>query len=215
MYCEPTDVKAYSKITYTDLGYTNDTDFDIFLADLIDYAGSIIDEYTRVPEGFYNPGGYVFTNELYDYKYPYTELRVYPFLRLPPISLRFYPVLSIQKVEYNTQGYGLAPNWVEITAPGYIFDYLSSQLTLVTKLPAMVQLSIRMSYTAGYAATPSIVKYVCAQLASNILHEVLQRKISPITEAPGMVMKLVLPAAFTQDLQDRLTCLVRRFVGVG
>lgn len=214
-YCTSDDVKAFSKIAYTDLGYSSDADFVTFLDSLIAYAGSVIDEFTRVPESFYNSDGYVLTNELYDYKYPYTELRVYPFLRLPPVTLRFFPVFSIQKVEYNTQGYGLAPNWVEVTSPGYIFDYLSSQITLVTKLPAMAQLSLRISYTAGYTTTPNVIRYVCAQLCANVLQEILQRRISPITEASTMTFKVLLPAAFTPDLHQSLQCFVRRFVGVG
>lgn len=214
-YCTTDDVKAFSIISYTDLGYASDAAFVTFLNSLIAYAGAQIDEFCRLPEGFFNAGGYSVTAEMYDYKFPYTQLYVFPLYRLPPVSLRYQPVVSVSKVEYNTQGYGLSPNWVEIVLPGYIFDPIACTVTIVLKMPAMAQLSIRVTYIAGYAAVPDIVRYICAQLCSNILHEILQRKLSPQVTPGNVVMRIVTPAAFTPDLQDGLKHFVRRFIGVG
>jgi hypothetical protein len=214
-YCTSDDVKSFSQISYTDLGFANDSAFVTFLTALITYAGSVIDEFCRVPEGFFNSGGYSVSAEMYDYKFPYTTLYVFPLYRLPPVSLRYQPVLSVSKVEYNTQGYGLSPNWVEIVLPGYIFDPIACTITIVLKMPAMAQLSIRVTYTAGYSTVPDVVKYTCAQLCANILHEILQRKLSPQVTPGNVVMKLVTPTAFTPDLQDGLKHFVRRFIGVG
>ena len=214
-YCTTDDIKAFSAISYTDLGYATDADFVTFLGSLITYAGAQIDEFCRLPEGFCNAGGYSVTAEMYDYRFPYTQLYVFPLYRLPPISLRYQPVVSVSKVEYNTMGYGALPNWVEIVLPGYIFDPIACTITVVMKMPAMAQLSIRVTYVAGYANVPDIIRYTCAQLCSNILHEILQRKLSPQVTPGNVVMKLVTPAAFTPDLQDGLKHFVRRFVGVG
>lgn len=214
-YCTSDDVKAFSKITYTSIGYANDADFLTFLNSLIAYAGSVLDEFCRLPEGFFNAGGYSVTAEMYDYKFPYMTLYVFPLYRLPPISLRYQPVISVSKVEYNTQGYGIAPSWVEIASPGYIFDPIACTITIVLKMPAMAQLSIRVTYTAGYITVPDVIRYTCSQLAANILQEILQRKLSPQVTPGNIAMKVVTPTAFTPDLQDGLKHFVRRFIGIG
>ena len=214
-YCTSDDVKAFSKVSYTDLGYSTDSDFVTLINSLIAYAGALIDEYCRLPESFFNAGGYIITNELYDYKFPYTQLYVFPLYKLPPIALRYMPVISVDKVEYNTHGYGLEPNWIEIASPGYIFDPVACSITIVMRMPAMAQLSIRMSYTAGYSAVPDIIRYTCAQVCANMLQEFLQRKISPVVTPTNIAMKVVTPVAFSQDLQDGLKHFVRRFIGVG
>ena len=202
VYCTKDDVKAYSKITYSDLGYANDAAFDTFLDTVISLAQSIIDNYCSVPSGFFDAGGLSFTNQLIDYRYPW-------------IDLRYYPVLSVSKVEYNDQGYGITANWITVTSPDYILNSDTGQLMLVEDTPAIVEQSVRVSYTAGYSSVPGVIKQATIQLCSNILHEILQRKLSPVVRADDVTMKVLTPEAFSRSLQAVLTPYVRRVVAVG
>lgn len=202
MYCEPEDVKAYSKIAYTDLGYANDTAFITFLDSLILLAQSIIDNYCSLPSGFFKVDGVSFTNQLYDYRYPW-------------IDLKHYPVLTMTKVEYNDQGYGITPNWVTLDSVDYIINKDTGQLMLVNDVPAIAEQSVRVSYTAGYIAVPSVVQHVCLQICCNLLHGILQRKINPIVQQDNFTLKLLLPEAFTRELQAMLTPYVRKMVACG
>lgn len=201
-YCSHDDVKAYSKIVYTDLGYANDTAFNTFLDSLIVLAQGIIDNYCSVPSGFFAADGLSFTNQLYDYRYPW-------------IDLRYYPVLSVSKVEYNDQGYGIAPNWVTLDSVDYIMNTDTGQLMLVNDVPAIPEQSVRVTYTAGYSAVPSLVQHVCLQICSSMLHEILQRKLAPVVRADDVSLKVLVPEAFNRELQVMLAPYVRKSVAVG
>ena len=200
--CTSTDVKAYSKIAYTDLGYASDSDFNTFLDSLIVLAQSMIENFCRVPTGFFAASGLAFTNEYHDFQYPW-------------MSLLYYPVLSVSKVEYNDQGYGATANWVTVTEPDYIMNLSAGQLMLVNKVPAILEQSIRVSYIAGFSSTPDDIKQVCIQLCCNILHGILQRKVSPQVQVNEMVVKLVSVEAFNEELKGMLRPHVRRLVVAG
>jgi len=131
------------------------------------------------------------------------------------MSLLYYPVLSVSKVEYNDQGYGITANWVTVTEPDYIMNLPSGQLMLVNKVPAIVEQSIRVSYTAGFSSTPDDIKQVCIQVCCNMLHGILQRKVSPQVQADDMVIKVVAVEAFNQELKGMLRPYVRRLVVAG
>jgi hypothetical protein len=201
-YCSKDDVKAYSQIAYTDLGHATETSFNTFLDSLISFAQAMIENYCNVPSGFFEKDGKAFTNQLHDYRYPW-------------IDLRYYPVLSVSKVEYNSQGYGVTPSWAQITEPDYIIMKDTGQLMLVNVTPAITEQSIRISYTAGYAAVPDPIKHVCIHICSNLLHEILQRKISSVVRVDDWSLKVIVPDAFTRELQVILAPYVRKTIAVG
>jgi len=201
-YCTNTDIKAHSKIAYTDLNYASDSDFTTFLDSLIVLAQSMIENFCRVPTGFFVINGLAFTNEFHDFQYPW-------------MSLLYYPVLSVSKVEYNDQGYGITANWVIVTEPDYLMNLSAGQLMLVNKVPAIHEQSVRITYTAGYASTPDDIKYVCIQMCTNALHGILQRKVSPQVQVNEMAVKLVAVEAFNEELKGMLRPYVRRLVIAG
>ncbi len=196
-YCTKADIKAYSKIAYTDLGYATDGDFDTFLDSLILLAQAIIENYCHVPSSFFSASGKTITNELQDYRESW-------------ISLRYYPILSVSKVEYNSQGYGVAPSWTELASVDYIINTSTGQVELVNYVPSISEQSVRVSYVAGYDATPDLVEYVCIQVCSNVLHGLLQRKLSPVVRADDVNVKVLVPEAFTTELRVMLSTFVRR-----
>lgn len=201
-YCTKAVIKAYSKIAYTDLGYATDGAFDTFLDSLILLAQAIIENYCHVASSFFSASGITITNEVEEYREAW-------------ISLRYYPILSVTKVEYNSQGYGVAPSWEILSSVDYIINTLTGQVMLVNYVPAIAEQSVRVSYVAGYAATPDLVEHVCIQLCSNLLHEILQRKLSPTVRADDVKMKVVVTDAFTDELKQMISTFVRRAATVG
>jgi hypothetical protein len=202
VYCSKTDVKDNSKISYSDLGYATDALYDTFLDTVIVLADGVIDNYCRVPAGFIEASGLALSNELLDFCYPW-------------ISLLYFPVLSVSKVEYNSAGYGQAAVWVTITEPDYIVKLREGLLMLVNKQPSVIENSVRVSYTAGYSTVPSAIKQVAIQLCCNAVHVVLQRKISPVIRQDEFTLRLLSSDILTRELQTVLSPFVHRSTGTG
>jgi len=200
-YTSVDDVKALAKIGYDELGYGSDAEYEAFINDLITYAESIVDNHCNVPSGFFNAGGLSFTDQLYDFRYN--------------LQLRYYPVLSVSAVKINKAGYTQTPDWETLDSTDYIVDKNAGIIHFVSDTPAIVEQSVKVSYTAGYSSTPSTIAYVTAQLCSNIIHIILQKKIAPVIRVDDWAVRLVLPKAFTRELQFMLTPFVRRAVSVG
>jgi len=202
VYLSKQEIKDHSKIAYTDLGYATDALFDTFLDTLIVLADGMIDNYCRVQAGFFEAAGLAVSNELLDYCYPW-------------LNLRYHPVLSVRKVEYNSSGYGQAAVWVTVTEPDYIVKLPEGLVMLVNKTPAIVENSVRVSYTAGYSAVPSAIKQVAIQLCCNALHVILQRKISPVIRQDEFTLRLLSSDILTRELQMVLSPFVHRSTGTG
>ena len=200
-YISASDVKSYSRITYSDLGYSSDTEFDTFLDDLITQIEAVIDEHCNVPSGFFKAGGLSFT-EQYDYDESF-------------IRLKHYPVLSVSSVYYNTAGYGQTESWSEVTSTYYILYSDEGLIKIINKVPAIKEKSIKITYTAGYSAVPDAIKHVAVQLCSNFLHAILQRKISPVVRVDEFTIKMIIPEIFTEELKMLLEPHVRHKVFSG
>jgi len=195
-YVSVDDVKSHSQVTYEDLGYATEADYDSFLNGLITHAEAIADDYCRVPSGFFKAGGSTFT-ELCDYNEEFT-------------ALRHYPVLEVSSVEINVAGYGEAEDWAALDSTDYIVYPDEGLIKLVGgESPAVRERSVKVQYKAGYTAVPEAVKFSCIQLCSNYLHAVLQRKISPVVRVDDFAVKLVIPEIFTKELRSMLLPYVR------
>lgn len=213
VYCSADDVKGNSQVTYTDLGYASDSDFVAFLNNLIALVDGMIDNYCRVPAGFFEAGGLAVSGELLDY--PFQAPGMSPFQYRLWLVLWYHPVLSVQKVEYNTAGYQQTPNWVTIVEPDYIVKLPEGLLMLVNKIPALPFNSVRVGYTAGYSATPTALKQVAIQLCCNALHVILQRKVSPVVRVGDWALKIMGSDIFSRELQVMLAPFINRSVTVG
>jgi len=200
-YVTAEEVKSFAKLTYEDLGYADEEQYDAFLNDLITASESLVEQYCNVPSGYFQAGGVSFQNQLYDYRYP--------------IFLRYTPVISVQSVEINTASYGQSPNWVTLETTEYVVNAEAGCIYLVKRIPAVTLQSVRVSYTAGYSSTPEVVRHVVKALCSNMLHEILQRKISPLIRVEDWTIRLVVPESFTNELKTMLTPYVRRTIGAG
>jgi len=195
------EVKDFSRLTYQDLGYETESQFDSFLNDLIINVEGLIESFCNVPSGFFKSGGLQLT-ETYDYR--------------NPLLLNYYPVLSIGKIEFNMASFGENDDWQTVDSKYYRWSkhgaiHFSSDLTA----PPVSAQSVKITYTAGYSATPQTVKNVCLQLVSNILHVILQRKLSPIIRIDDFTIKLVIPDVFTDELKQELAPFKKRRIVVG
>ena len=200
-YTTAADVRDYCKITYEDLGFADEATYTAFIEGLINIAERIIDDYCGVPSMFFKAGGLTFTEDLYDFRCS--------------LSLRHKPIISIEKVEVNTAGYGQTPSWVQLETKEYIADLQAGIIHFISKFPATELQSVRVTYTAGFTETPQTVGYVAIQFCSNVLHAILQRKISPAVRVDDWTIRVLIPEAFTPELKNMLAPYVRRAVSIG
>jgi hypothetical protein len=203
MYVASDEVRLFSRLGYEDLGYESESEFNAYIGTLIPLAEGVVDQFCHVPKGFFEASGYEETSGLYDYRETW-------------IHLRYHPILSISKVEVNTASYGSPANWVQLSTTGYIAAKDRGLLKILSEhKPAEMLQSIRVTYTAGYAETPEIIKYVVLNVCSNIMHAMLQRKISPVIRVDDFTIRMIIPSAFTRDLQEALAPYVHQQVFVG
>ena len=221
-YAGISDVLGYSQIKGADFGFTSDSDpnFTAFLVGILAQASAVIDDYCRVPRGFFAAGGMSFTeviNVAYSLHpgYYLATPTYYPYPYLLTSQLNNYPVLSVQHVYVNQAGYGVADAWSDTPgeddagvpfpsgysgwSPKCNVELLIGRIKFVNAVPARYYQGVKATYTAGYAATPQGVNFVCLQLASSVLQVLLQRKLSPIVKVGEWTVKLVITDVFTQE----------------
>ena len=203
MYVTADEVRVFSRLGYEDLEYDTETEFETYIETLIPLASGLVDQFCKVPKSFFEDAGYEESSGLYDYRETW-------------IHLSYHPVLNVSKVEVNTAAYGSAASWIELASTEYIVAKDRGLLKIVgaTKPAEMLQ-SIRVTYTAGYATTPYIIKYAVLNICSNIMHAMLQRKISPVMRVDDFTIRMIIPNAFSRDLQEALAPYVHQQVFVG
>lgn len=203
-YATAEEIISFSMLDKEQLKFETDSDFETYVESLIPLAEGIIEDHCRVPRSFFEAEGYTQTNGLYDYRETW-------------IQLKYRPGISVSKVEVDTSAYGDSASWTELAAQtGYVFAADRALLKIVgdVRPQAMLQ-TVRVTYTAGYAATPQAVKGVLMQLVSNMMHELLRRRLTPVVRVSDYAIRLVVPRAFTRELQLRLMPYVHYEVGVG
>ena len=200
-YVTAEEVKGYAKIDYKDLGYETESEFNSFLSGLISQVEGIIESHCNVPSGFFKDGGKEISETL-DYR--------------NPLMLRYYPVLAISQIQFNMADYGEEADWQTINSKYYRWNkhgiiHFSSDLSA----PPVSAQSVKVTYTAGYTSMPQAIKNVCLMLAGNILHAILQRKISPVVRIDEFTVKFVVPDVFTDEMRRILAPFVCRSFSVG
>jgi len=201
-YISSYDVKVLAQVAYSDLGFNTDGDYEAWLDTVIPAIEALVEKYCSVPTGFFKAAGNTYTDERYDYD-------------AEGIQLKNYPVLTMTKVEYNDQGYGIAENWVTVAGTDYILYGDEGILILTEDVPAIKERSVRVTYTAGYSAVPDVIAHVCAQTGANLIHTVLQQKVSPVVQISEFTVRTIFSDVFTPELKAMLTIYQRRQVDRG
>jgi len=202
-YVSASEVKQFSNVTYQDLGFASDVDYESFLDGIISQVERAIDNYCRVPSGFFKAGGLSFT-EIHDWNED------------GEIHVRYVPILSLTKVELDYAGYNQTADWIEISSTYYYVKNEYGIIKIVGKTPGHAENSVRITYTAGYSAVPDDVKLTALSLANRILKRLLQEEHSVTVLPSGMDVKigLEIEGAFTDEIKFLLSSYHRRFINV-
>ncbi len=192
-YISASEVKQYSNITYQDLGFTSNTDYDAFLGTLINQIERVIDNYCRVPSGFFKAGGLSFTETHY-------------WNEDGEIHTRYYPIVTLTKVELDYAGYNQAADWTEIPSRYYYAKNEYGIVKIIGKSPGHAENSVRITYTAGYSAVPDDVKLAALNLANRVLKMLLQQRysISAVPRDLDVRINIVIEEAFTDEIKSLL-----------
>jgi len=189
-YISASEVKQYSNVAYQDLGFSSDAEYDAFLDSLISQVERAIDNYCRVPSGFFKAGGLSFT-ELHDWNED------------GEIHTRYYPIITLTKVELDRAGYNQTADWTEISSTYYYAKNEFGIIKIVGKTPGHTENSVRITYTAGYSAVPDDVKLAASIFARNILRLILESGDLKIGDVA--ISNLEVREAFTSDVKALLS----------
>jgi len=198
-YVSIQEVKQFSRISYSDLGFSSETEYESWLETIIDYVERTIENYCRIPAGFFQDGGLSFT-EIQDWKED------------GEIHTRYYPIIAITKVELDMAGYNQTANWTEIPSTYYYAKNEYGIIKIVGKTPGHVEDSVRITYTAGYSAVPDDIKIATLTYTSNILHNIQVRSVGKNVDIGDLrVQNVVLEETFTAEIKSLLKPYKRVF----
>lgn len=185
--------RTLAQMKMEDLEFDTDSEYEATVNDLIVHAQSIIDNFCDVPTGFFEAGGVTLTDEYHDLK----RTNSY-------VSLRYKPVISITTASVDTAQYGSASSWSVVAEANRRVDLVSGALYFYNLTFYVIQQNIKVTYVAGYAATPGDITYVAGQLVANALHDALQRKVAPVVRIDDWAVRMSGSKIFTKELQDML-----------
>jgi hypothetical protein len=203
-YTTKEKVKNFAHISYEDLGYAAESEYDAFVNDLIERAEAVIENFCDVPEDFFADGGCTITDEYHDLR----ESDDY-------IALDYAPVLSVSSVSVNVAGYGAAKSWSAVSANDQYLYPKQGLLYLYNLSYSVEEQNVKVTYVAGYTTTPTDIQFVTEQLCANVLHDSLQRKVSPVVRVNDWAVRIIHPDVFTRELKAMLQRYRQRHVSIG
>ena len=174
-YTTTANVRDETQIDYKDIGFQDETQYEDLLDELILAAERIIDNYCKVPSGFFVAAGLTVTAEHHDHD------------GSGVVHLRYYPILSVTSLEYNNAGLTQATNWTALTAgPGAGSSYLlypefesHGKIVIYSTIPSAGFRNIRSTYVAGYTAVPADITQITNEIVANIVRGILKRRLTP------------------------------------
>ena len=194
-YISASEVKQYSNISYQDLGFASETEYKTFLDDLISQVEAFIDDYCRVPSGYFKAGGLSFS-EIHDWN----EDGI--------IQARYYPIIELVRVELDLAGINQPANWIELSEAYYYVKKEFGIIRVVGKAPGHIENSVRVTYMAGYSAVPEDIKTAALTLAKNMLKSMMtsdEIRIGDLTIEPQIPQEV-----FTAEIKTILAQYKRR-----
>jgi hypothetical protein len=203
-YTTKEKVKNFAHISYEDLGYTAESEYDAFVNDLIERAEAVIENFCDVPASFFADGGCTITDEYHDLR----ESDDY-------VALDYAPVLSVSSIHVNVANYGDAKEWDTVAANDQYLYPKEGLLYLYNLSFYVEEQNIKVTYVAGYTTTPTDIQFVTEQLCANVLHDSLQRKVSPIVRVNDWAVRIIHPDVFTRELKQMLKRYRQRQVSIG
>jgi len=174
-YTTTANVRDETQIDYKDLGFQDETQYEDVLDELILYAERIIDNYCKVPSGFFAAAGVTVTDEYHDHD------------GSGFFNLHYYPLTAITTLSRNSASLTQAAAWVPLIAgPGVGSDYIAypdyrdhGKIYIYNRAPPAGFRNIKCTYKAGYATTPKDVTQICNEIVANIVRGILKRRLTP------------------------------------
>jgi hypothetical protein len=193
-YCTSDEIKRHAQIDYEDLGYSSDATFVTAISAMIAIAESLVENFCNAPDGFFASGttGYTVTQEIQNWREDGL------------IFTRYRPINSVTTVEYDAAGYQQSADWTAVTSTDYIAHLQKGIIQFVADVPGHPEQSIRLTYVAGWATAPDPVKWATIQIVCNVLHDMVQRKMSPTVRVDDWTIRIVRPEFFPPELKTLL-----------
>ena len=176
-YSRKEDVEFYGQLDSSKIGSIG-YDYDASIQKAITDADHMIDDYCRVPSGFFSPGGIEIQEEYLNgvdvaYLGGITKFFNWYYGGTSHLKFAYRPVLSVTKLEEETA----AGTWTTRTeGTGNDYIVVTDGVRYVTNTPAWKYKNVRASYVVGYKSTPGNVTQVSARLAAAILHRIIDSK---------------------------------------
>lgn len=201
--------ETLSDITYENLGYENESEFDRFISRLIDRASRLIDNYCQRPSNFFNGGSSVTQIESgKSYAsagtYPETERSYEAEIKRRTYRLNQTPIINDTDVSYNTAQIGASDNWQATTA--YRLDKETGELVFAWSVNISHGIkNVRFVYTAGFVVTPNEVAWACEEIVVNAIKKMMQDGVNArIKFARPMHISLRSVDVFTDGVKEML-----------
>ena len=163
------------QISFEDLGFQDETQYEDLIDDLILYAQRIIDNYCQVPPLFFTATGITITDEHHD-----SDGSGF-------FNLHYYPITAVTTLSRNSASLSEVPAWVPLIAgPGAGSDYIAypdyrdhGKIYIYNRAPPTGYRNIKCTYKAGYATVPADVVQITNEIVANIVRSILKRKLTP------------------------------------
>lgn len=210
-YCSVTQVKdSIRSIKKEEFGFTTDTEYENWLATLIERASRFIDGYCERPETYFLSGGIELT-EYYDGVGSSPPSGMHEFSeevtsweeQAGTIFTKHRPIVSIPTIHENKVAIGDTDDWQEITAFRW---FKHGEIAFASgSIPAKGRKNVRIVYNTGYTAKPRSIEMACCSLVVNLLHKQISDKTAGFTSfTRPTAINFGIPQVFSSDIKAML-----------
>jgi len=178
-YTTTSNARDEIQISYEDLGFQDETQYEDLIDELILYAEKIIDNYCQVPSGFFVALGVTVTDEYHDHD------------GSGIFYLHYYPT-DVTTLSVNSKPLIAVPSWTTLTehpaASSSFVPYPEhrhhGKVYIYNNIPPAGVRNIKCTYQAGYTTLPADVTQITNEVVANVVRGILKRKLTPqdITE---------------------------------
>jgi hypothetical protein len=215
-YCNISQIKDWAiEMAYQDLGFDEESKYDIFVESLIDRASRFIDRQCNVPDDFFS-GGCTVTEyqdgqaESSTLDYPDTERSIRFGLTQRTYRFGYVPVISVTTIHKNIAGIGEADSWTQITK--YRANNSTGRLIISSaQSPLEGTDNLRLIYKAGYSTLPEDIRFACEELVGNMLRAMVQHKMAAkVRFVQPKLVSFSSPEVFTDSVKEKLAIYRQR-----
>lgn len=217
-YCGVEQAKRFARlVNYKDLGVTTVDEYNDYVEDMITNVSRFIDNFCKRPDDFFNGGATIteFHNgrpkRSSDFPDLYADQKASRELR-KTFYLAQYPIITVTSVKENEAQIGSADDWVAKLTTDYRLDTRNGILKFsLVETPNEGFKNVEVIYKAGYATTPAIISWVCAEIIGNFLQAAVGDRSSQwIQMARPTPFDFATPAVFTKEMERRLNPYMKR-----